>query len=106
MSKQPLLWNAETLARALDITFDKLMLLVQAQVVPAAISVSDRLLWRVSDILEWTKSLTTVSPADAAAILWCEWQEKNDPRKNNELGRDDDCYLFNDDSEKGDTTHG
>lgn len=100
-NRPELFWNAETMAQALDVTFDNLMLLVQAQVVPAAVSVSDRLLWRVSDILEWTQALKTVSPAEAAALLWCEWQDRNDPRKNTAFGEDSDWGLFHDDNDGG-----
>lgn len=75
-----LFWNAETLARALDVDLDKIMLFTRLELIPAAVRIHDALLWRAADIRTWAKAARAATPAEAVATLWNAWQQDNDLR--------------------------
>ncbi len=79
-----LFWNVETLARALDVSLDEIMLFVRLELIPAAVRVHDVPLWRAADIRAWAKAARAATPAEAVATLWNAWQQDNDPRRNDD----------------------
>lgn len=74
-----LFWNAETLARALDVSLDDIMLFTRLELIPAAVRVYDALLWRAADVRAWAKATPAATPPEAVATLWNAWQQENDP---------------------------
>lgn len=79
-----LFWNAETLARALDVSLDEIMLYTRLDLIPAAVRIHDALLWRAADIRTWAKAARAATPAEAVATLWMQWQCANNPRRNDD----------------------
>ncbi len=81
-----LFWNAETLARALDVDMDKIMLFTRLKLIPAGVRVHDVLLWRAADIRAWTRQANAADPAEAVGTLWMQWQCDNNPATDNGKG--------------------
>ncbi len=71
-----ILWNAETVSRALDVCPARLMCLVRLELIPAPVILKDSALWRAADLRAWARALGTADYAEATAALWHEWQHK------------------------------
>lgn len=71
-----ILWNSETVSRALDVCPARLMCLVRLELIPAPVILKDAALWRAADLRAWARSLGTADYSEATAALWAEWQDK------------------------------
>jgi len=52
-----ILWNAETVSRALDVCPARLMFLLRMEIIPAPMVLGDAALWRAADLRAWARAL-------------------------------------------------
>lgn len=95
MNKQQVFWNVKTLTQVLDVSLDDIMLFTRLGLIPSAVRVKHKLLWRVADVRSWARELKVETPSEAVAALWTEWLNNHDPRKNTTFGSEDDWNPLN-----------
>ena len=70
-----ILWGAATVARAFDVTPERLMCLVRFEAIPKPVLLRDTVLWRAADLRAWAKALGASEYTEAVAALWAEYIE-------------------------------
>ncbi len=76
MRKREILWNAETMAGALDVPRSRLIRLLRLQLVPKPVILKGECLWRAKDVREWAQRLGVADPAETASYLLARWQDE------------------------------
>ena len=81
-------WNPETMAAALDVSQERLRLLVASELIPYPILVGESPLWRVSDVFAWARQQEAGTLENALAAF--DAREQNTD-KHSEPERDEIC---------------
>ncbi|MBW7866587.1 MAG: hypothetical protein H3C30_19515 [Candidatus Hydrogenedentes bacterium] len=70
------LWNPDTMARALDVSPFRVLELLKLELIPMPTMISDECFWVAAEVRAWAQKLGTVDPADAVAGCWARWQHE------------------------------
>ena len=69
-------WNADTMARALDVSPLRVMEFLRLELIPLPVVLRNECLWRAGDVRAWARALGTADPAQAVAGCWARWQHE------------------------------